>query len=858
MALSDNCIYRLNLGSWGAQLGTHSNEQPTLELFAGSAHPTNEPAVSKDGNRIGEAVFIRPAGMDATNDERGRLWIADEGAHSIRVVNGDIVKSALGGPDASPDGLLSVPLDNKGQREARDGVASEAVLCRPISVLYMFSTKTIVIAERGRKTLRLLNLKTMTVSSIALNLEVPSVDVLRIYSSQLLHCPQGPRIIRVLDTRSATVYNVDLVQGHSTRVDSNLLPLATYLRDDKITSLWYGKHTNWMQWDLGVSEFDGQSTRTADSPQDIQWLHEGPRSSWMFYIPRHNVFVGYSPADRGLKIMPNFMKTKFPNTFPAVAGSPMATNVLSTNTSTASPSSNPFDSQPPPQYHQHLGMQPPTSLAASAPPQYPMTHSFPPPPTMPNQAQPNHQFPTPMAQNLSQSQLPPGASYPSHASVLLPPNYHSQPLKPNQPAVSIDHKIGPDRMDLSSLLTSPVPGDLEATHGLSGRVWRLHKQVLNIHLAKGDSEGLDKILRLIKGTIFPVESVATFIDYLYCKPVALSSDDLRTSCHLASHVVHIWEELQLENLPYLMNEIGTTIVRHMTPDIACSALFDLWADDAANWKLEDALVQILASFVRGTCRQKFLGLATESELPSKRLVPLVSNVSALLDPHPLQPVLYTPTLPEVRLVWSKTRTDLMPTDPPADPPESFLWSNNDYVFGFDEKSDLSHCWIVVSGVYLWPRWTWFRQRIAFSGATPAERVFRMPLWVNANILLSILNSMHLARAPFVLTELDAVVLLEHARELDLVDENGAPVGCFVRLLQNCFEASFPPLSERNILSHYSKYFKLNITPKLDELVNTLVMNNSPFISNLAELEMEQIVDLFSRIKKRNAELSTRN
>lgn len=832
-------------------------------------HPSNEPVVAKDGARLGEALFVRPAGMDATNDERGRIWIADEGAHSIRVINGDTVKTALGGPESSPDGLLSVPLEAKGPREPRDGVASEAVLCRPISVLYIFATKTVVIAERGRKMLRLLNLKTMAVSSVALNIDTPGVDVLRLYSSQLLHCPQGPRILRVLDTKTATVYNVDIVQGHSTRVDSNLLPLATYMRDSKVTTLWYGKHSNWMQWDLGISEFDSQSTRTADSPQDIQWITEGPRSSWMFYIPRHNAFVGYYPTDRGLKVIPNFMTTKVPNSFPAVAGSPLATNLSKSTTPTISTPPNPFLSPAPPQYHQHFGMQPPVVVSPSvsvvpngphhAPPTYAMSNPFPMPPSASNQ-----HF-APGAQNMSPSQMASSASHPSLPAASLPPNYHSPHVQqqiqrpPQAPAQQQSAAArGPEkRIDLSSLLTSPVPGDLEATHGLSGRTWRLHKQVLNIHLAKGDSDGIDKILRLIRGTIFPVESVAVFIDYIYCKPIA-SSEDLRTSCHLASHVVHMWEELQLENLAYLMNEVGTTIVRFMTPEIGCSALFDLWADDIANWKLEDALVQILASFVRGTCRAKFLALATESELPSKRLVPLVSNVSALLDPHPLQPVLSTPTLPEVRLVWSKTKTDLLPTDPPADPPESFLWTNNDYVFGFDEKSDLAHCWIVVSGVYLWPRWTWFRQRVAFSSATPADRVFRMPLWVNANIMLSILNAMHLAHAPFVLSELDAVVLLEHARELDLVDDTGAPVGCFVKLLQNCFEASFPPLSERNILSHYSKYFKLNISAKLDELVNKLVVNHSPFISNLAELEMEQIVDIFSRIKRRNAELSTRN
>lgn len=863
VALSNFCIYRVQLGRLNetetSYDGLQNNLEPELDLYAGISYSRSDQLIPQDGKRFGEAVFGKPSGMDATNDERGRIWVADERAHTVRVVVGNSVKTAAG---IAPELRTISPSPTT----TRDGDAlTEAILFRPTSVLYLFASKTVVIAERGRKALRLLNLKTMKVTTLDLNMSTPSVDLLRIYSSQLLQCPTGPVIIRLLDTKTATTHNVDILTGSTSVVDQNLLPLSTYLRDDKIITLWYGKHTNWMQWDLGLSIIDANS-ETGDSVKNVHWLEAGPSFSWMFYVPRHNCFVGCNPSSRGLSIMPRFLKTKEPNLFPTPISTsdPLASNLNSLGVSSSG--SNP---PAPSQYAQpnvsHLsGLYPISPLppqpinGASSPIYHAVTISN---GTDPRMSNGSNSFSVP-------SQNPVNNSSP-YNSVGSPGNGSSS-LQPTQQGLV--------RADLSFLFSTPLIGDLLVTHGLSGRTWKLHSEVLSIHTSSEPS----RLVSFISGTYFPEASVQALVDYIYCKPLADPSN-LRRSCLLASHVLSLWKKLSFENYQFLLIEFATTIIRPMPYRVACDSLLDLWGDEDTNWTLEDPPIQILASFVRGTCREDFLALASNSELASKRLVPLVSNISALLDHYPLEVAPYVPSLPEVRLIWHKT-TDpnanngiVIAASSPGEPismkqaPEQFLKRPNDYIFGFEDSSTFAHCWVVASGVYLWDNWAWFRNRVAPIPKSEdlielpkrhaewrTSHVLRMPSWMTANILISILNTMFQSSPAFLLTELEAVTLLEHAKEMELVDSDGVPTTRFMSLLQQSSEHSFPPLTEKNIISHYAKYHKLGITPKLDELAGYLAKQVHQGLFGLAELDMEIIADLFSRIKRMSAKMSTHN
>lgn len=928
VALSNSCIYQLRLGRLNSPLPStdgwiplNSLEDPSLEPYAGLAHLPGEVHLAKDGARLGEAFFGKIAGMDATNDERGRIWIADERAHSVRVVVGDKVKTAAGNMEVALDGTYLDP------SAARDGAAlGEAVFCRPTSVLYMPTTKTVVITERGRKSLRLLDLKTMTVSTVDLRLSGPTIEHFRLFSSQQVQYPQGPRIIRILDVKSNTCYNVDVSNGSTTMIDKNLVPLCTYVTDDKITSLWYGKHSNWIQWDLGFSEHETKSTQTLDDLKSFRWI-DTQNAAWMYYSSRHNIFINCNPTYKGFNIVPNFLRIKIPNSFPPPFNPLIIADPSASTSYTGSHPIQPMSAMPnqaapsnaPPTYHSITTGPAPPFHAAYQPLQAPL-----PPPQQqhvmmasPSMGQVSHQIlhvqPAPPHMGMHPPAMAPSSSYGNmaYAQPTAPATTHAYPTsadapqqraspgpiaaQPPQPTQNAqahpqtsqskasshaagDTKRWTVRTDLSSLRTSPFPGDVHVTNTASGRSWNLHSEVLLIHT----STECDSIVNCIIETTFPVDTVEAFVGALYCKRIA-DTLDLRKSCTLATHVMHIWKEIGLENLQYLLVEFATTIVRHLTPDLACDSLLDMWSDKHVTWQLEDAPIQILTSFVRGTCRKQFLSLVTESDLPSKRIIPLVSHISALIEPYPLMAAPYTPSLPELPLAWSKTCEDDDMLDvsyqTPAALPEKFIKYPSDYALGFDENTEFRHYWLVVSGIYLWPRWTWFRQLVASLSSSESDssshassanltdngehaietskRVVRMPSWVTANILLSIINCMCHSAPPVLLLDAEVRAVVENARELDLVDDDGAPVGCFLPLLQRCLERSFPPVSELNILSHYSRYLRLRMEAKLDQLAGMLIKRNYTlnFSKVAAELELDEITELFDRVKRLTPEES---
>ena len=933
VSLSNGCVYQLRLGrlnspvpSTDGWIPLNSLTDPSLELHAGLAHLPGEIPVAKDGARLGEASFGKISGMDATTDERGRIWVADERANSIRVIVGDKVKTAAGNTDVAVSNNAStapakplhiidanntfkeVIIDNS-WKSARDGAAlGEAVFCRPTSVLYVPSIKSVVITERGRKALRLLNLKTMTVSTIELRMSGPIVDHFRLYSSQLVQYPLGSQIIRILDVKTNTCYNLDLSTGNATLIDKNLVPLCTYVNDNMVTSLWYGKHTNWIQWDLGFSEHDNND-QTLDDVKSIRWI-DTPNAAWMYYSQRHNVFISCNPTYKGFNIIPNFLKIRIPNSFPppfnalSVADPSATSSYAATNpvqpantmpnqaaappTYRAATSSSAMQgplpppqpvmlgqapmgqppmgyphqmmhAQPAPQMHPHMAQAPP-SMAQAPPQAAPQGHMYPhlaaPAPT--------HAYPAPVPQQ--------GASS-SPAPAQPPPAVQpSQPVKPaqNAPQTVQSKEIAPSsgeprrwtrRADFSPLFTSPFIGDIHVANTASGHSWNLHSEILMIH----SLTDCDAIVKFITETSFPIDSIEAFIGSLYCKRIA-DRFELRKSCILSSQVMHIWKELGLGNLQFLLVEFATTIVRHLTSDSACESLLDMWSDKLVTWQLEDAPILILTSFVRGTCREQFLSLVTESDLPSKRIIPLVSHISARIDPYPLMAAPYIPSLPELRMTWSKTCEDDDMLDVSYQKnftlPEEFIKTASDYVFGFDESTDYRHYWLVVPGLYLWPRWTWFRHYVTSSTyetlvpdddptVSASQRIIRMPSWVTANILLSIINCMCHAAPPALLSDAEVRLLMENSRELDLVENDGAPVRCFLPLIQHCLERSFPPVSEVNILSHYSRFLKLRMEGKLDELAGLLVKRTFTLdLSKIAaELEMEEINDLFTRIKR---------
>lgn len=893
IALSDNCIYVLRFGRLSAD-AVHGDvpgrpsfsEEPRLEHYAGIPRFQGSVVTISDGNRLGAALFGKISGMDAVAEESGRIWLADEIAHTIRVVS-DKVQTAAGLVTStyghSADGLVMSPQALSDARTPRDGDAlSEAVFCNPNSVLYLSNPQSVIITERGRRCARIFDIKRRRVTTLDFAVSIPAnVNDLRLSSTMLNHFPGGPLCVRLLDFNSTATYNLNIQNGKCTLVDTNLQPVASFVHQGRLTTMWYGKHKNWIQWDYGFSEVP-TSVPILDYPQNIVWAINDPKMNyWTAYAPRHNVMVRYYDQKRCFKLQPNWMNVppdpfsaaglQFPNGLVGATGpngSPLVPVSLHggrpqgpTNPFSLPASATGFHGSSPLQTNITDDFAPPPRAAASA---LAGSGFLVPHPSSPHPLAHSAAF-APMAASSSNSSL--SDSYPLSGSLSeLPPLPSQSPLgssdgsKPLTSSGQVVEIIPPQmrlrltRIDLSPVLRSSVTGDILVTHGYSGESWLLHSEILKIHF----DGNCDNLVRTLSGTFLPAESVSTMILAMYCRPLA-DPKDLRKSCLLASHVIYLWRQLGFFNIEFLYHEFATTIVRHMPTEVACASLLDIWSDELVTWALTDDIVLILTSFVRDRCRGDFLACASDSKLSPKRLVPLVSAITTDSQSYALFTPSYEPALPEVRLSWRKSRSEFEPrpssspptnSEAPVDTPESLIRHDTDFVFGFDEESEFRHCWIVASAVYVWPQWNFFRRLLESSLAEASSRVIRMPLWVTANILLSILNLMHHTSAPsFLLTNAEALTLLENARELELVDTLGVPIGCFAPLLQKCFDHSFPPWSESNILSHYAKYHKLGMDTKMTDMAVELIRKDfsSMLVRIARELTPEQIQDLFQRI-----------
>lgn len=848
--------------------------------------------------------------MDSTTDQLDRIWIADEVAHAIRVISKDRVQTAAGFIQATPasshlaaDGLAYAPKAADGPRVPCDGNANgESVFCSPNSVVFLAHVDLVLISERNRSTLRILDLATSKVSTLLLTDRVPdNLDNLRLSSSSIGHFPNGPHLVRLtynMPLGSFATCNVNIRTGACTLIDKNLYPLANFVKQGVPTTLWYGKGKNWMEWDFLISELPSptQALETADALQVA--CSSKVNYTWLCYSWRHRACINfynqrliiqhfskirpdaYIPAQAALSALPNGFGRhpssqqapqvqphaylpawlgQQPNQ-PSSSSAPSSQGKIDHNQpslSVASPSGrgssphrNPSSSSPtssnngsnPGNVNGGLVNSNPPSVIYRVPPSSLSNSS--------SSAFDELRSSAPLAPLPGQAPLSYDGFAPSHAPpplVSLSPisDMYSEPAK----------RVRLERFDLSSILGSALNDDLVIQHSITKRLWVVHREVLRIHT---DAD-LDEVVRQISGSFFPEATVDALIRYLYCQPLA-NPADLENSSHLASHIIFLWRYLGFFNIEFLLFEYANTIVHNMPADVACSSLLKMWSDEFANWNLEDEPVKILTSYVRERCRQDFLNAASDCDLPSKRLVPLVSNVTSALIAHMTVDPAYSPSLPGLRLDWRRTRIDesiagsnFEDTQEGAlvDSPEKLLRNPTDFVFGFDSSSPYRHCWIVASGVYLFPQWQYFKRLVTSALAEASTRIIRMPHWVTANILLSILRPMHCGKSPsFILLDAEALTLLEHARELELVDDAGAPVGCFVNLLNKCFDHSFPPTSDANILLHYTKFSRLRMDPKLDELALTLSRREIPQImARVAkELSYEQIADLFIRIK----------
>lgn len=312
---------------------------------------------------------------------------------------------------------------------------------------------------------------------------------------------------------------------------------------------------------------------------------------------------------------------------------------------------------------------------------------------------------------------------------------------------------------------------------------------------------------------FPSESVEALITFLFNKP--LPTSDWALSGRIWSHVIYMWEELAMgDNLPFL-NFIDVVLPKMGNKDV-CTVLCDMWNDEKANWTQTAPIIESLARHVKAHCSDEFLALLMS--LPTSRNVLLAYIVPSiqLAAPKPLPDVYYgrewtlsNPPLPEKKELSRGLETMQLKLLECSDP-KLLLHNPNDFVFVLNRHPQ-ERLAMVGDKRYLYSRWEWFKRLVHVGGVESTNRIAEMPSWMTSSCLATLLACVHSGRFDEDhLTPDDALDILEHRREMDLVDAEDEPLPTFESLYESCIKLLFPKVNSKNVLSNIIRYHRIGM------------------------------------------------
>lgn len=137
-------------------------------------------------------------------------------------------------------------------------------------------------------------------------------------------------------------------------------------------------------------------------------------------------------------------------------------------------------------------------------------------------------------------------------------------------------------IDFSSLIGSPIIGDVPFEFKQSGRIINLHSRVLKIN--KGLKKNLNTILRALENSTLPEASIEALIGYLYFKRITIdSTTDLKHLGIQLAHVAWLCKELSIEASRVLF-DFHTLILPRISNDVLIACLIECWSSSVNRWR----------------------------------------------------------------------------------------------------------------------------------------------------------------------------------------------------------------------------------------------------------------------------------
>ena len=416
-------------------------------------------------------------------------------------------------------------------------------------------------------------------------------------------------------------------------------------------------------------------------------------------------------------------------------------------------------------------------------------------------------------------------------------------LKPTPPPPSIPHQLAstwekhlPEPIDFSSLIESPIIGDIPFEFKKSGRIINLHSRVLKLN--KGLKNKYKAVVSSLETSNLPERSIEAFINYLYFKRISIDDNtDIKSLSIELGHVAWLCKEHGVEPSKVLF-DLYSLILPRITNDDLIACLIECWSSPLMQWTKTDPFITLLASHLRlspnGT--ESFSTAVEDSDLPAKRVVPLMTlftNAGAVFVIEDAVSFAYINRGPKKWVIqWQQT-----------DDPSSLFRHPSDYIFG-RAGSDM---WTAVPSEYVWAQWSWFKRLVASGMEESKTRIIRFGSWMDQPTIELLVSCLCRGEAYKIEVE-SAKHMVRHAKEYGFVDDQGIPTSCFAHMFVNSVSSCrFSATRDHNKLLQLQIYHDLGFEAKTLDLMGHVTNKDHP--SSLADALDELSLDLLIKFRE---------
>lgn len=433
-----------------------------------------------------------------------------------------------------------------------------------------------------------------------------------------------------------------------------------------------------------------------------------------------------------------------------------------------------------------------------------------------------------------------------------------RPAIPSIPSTLVELRSSrrlPHPIDFSSLLSSPVLGDVPISNDKSAKKWMLHSRVLSLHKELRGTltqSKFSKLTSVIKTCTFAAPTILAFFKYLYFGNIAgydhAPFGGTKALCTLFAHVSWLCKLSGGVRDSRIVLDFMTFVLPSLTVEAGISCLIELWTDSRLQWTNEPIIIALLSHIVySGGFNDLTTGIRNSGMNPqqSAALIDLFASDSSLTATHAHVTALDFSTIAlgpsVVDLSW------VVSNHPSA------LLRTSDYAFGICGQDN----WLVVPGEYIWPQWSWFRNWL--DSQVSETRIVRFDgRWMNKIMLEAILSSMCHGSKEFKLDMVSCTTLLEHVKELEICGgkNDAVPTSiCFHPLVAHLKQTNSDLTSISEVQNHHELNDSFDFVKMEENFIDQILQAEVPMTITDAfeQLELDLIIKAYHRYhEKKNS------